>query len=183
MIALPESLSVGRLIGYYLTLASPTPFVCILGLISSNVAGYTKKTTVAALYLIGYCVGNIIGMSTTPCLLAIARANASVQGHRHSAPSMRPSTRRPRQLSWHASLPASSICTSSGGGIIDRTQRRPSSELSRAIRGSKTRSMSLLALPIHAVRPTDLTIGGLTSRTWRTQSLLTQCECLTYCIS
>ncbi|EZG04893.1 hypothetical protein H106_05156 [Trichophyton rubrum CBS 735.88] len=64
MIALPESLSVGRLVGYYLTLASPTPFVCILGLISSNVAGYTKKTTVAALYLIGYCVGNIIGPQT-----------------------------------------------------------------------------------------------------------------------
>jgi ACS family allantoate permease-like MFS transporter len=31
-------------------------------LISSNVAGYTKKTTVAAMFLIGYCVGNIIGM-------------------------------------------------------------------------------------------------------------------------
>ncbi|EEQ32054.1 membrane transporter [Microsporum canis CBS 113480] len=64
MIALPETLPVGRLVGYYLTLACPTPFVCILGLISSNVAGYTKKTTVAALYLIGYCVGNIIGPQT-----------------------------------------------------------------------------------------------------------------------
>lgn len=183
MIALPESLSVGRLVGYYLTLASPTPFVCILGLISSNVAGYTKKTTVAALYLIGYCVGNIIGMSKTSCLLVIVRANVSIQGHKHSAPSMPPSTRRPRQLSWHVSLPVWSICTSSGGGITDRTQRRPSSELSQATPRSKTRSMSRLPLPVHAVRPTDLTIDGLTSRTWRTQSLLTQCECLTYCIS
>ncbi|KKY36428.1 putative mfs allantoate [Diaporthe ampelina] len=52
---------VGRLIGYYLTQASPTPFVAILSLISTNVAGWTKKTTVAAMYLIGYCVGNIIG--------------------------------------------------------------------------------------------------------------------------
>lgn len=57
------------------------PFVAFLSLISSNIAGYTKKvqsgihcasqqvliilqTTVAAMYLIGYCVGNIIGPQT-----------------------------------------------------------------------------------------------------------------------
>ncbi|KAF2668275.1 membrane transporter [Microthyrium microscopicum] len=51
----------GRLAGYWLTQASPTPFVALLSLISTNIAGYTKKTTVAALYLIGYCAGNIIG--------------------------------------------------------------------------------------------------------------------------
>ncbi|CAG8889702.1 unnamed protein product [Penicillium egyptiacum] len=64
IVALPLSNNVGRLIGYYLTQASPTPFVALLSLISSNVAGYTKKTTVAALYLIGYCAGNIIGPQT-----------------------------------------------------------------------------------------------------------------------
>lgn len=53
--------NIGRLVGYYLTQASPTPFVAILSLISTNVAGWTKKTTVAAMYLISYCVGNIIG--------------------------------------------------------------------------------------------------------------------------
>lgn len=58
---LNDSQSVGKLIGYYLTQASPTPFVAILSLISTNVAGWTKKTTVAAMYLTGYCVGNIIG--------------------------------------------------------------------------------------------------------------------------
>lgn len=58
---LDDSQSVGKLIGYYLTQGSPTPFVAILSLISTNVAGWTKKTTVAAMYLIGYCVGNIIG--------------------------------------------------------------------------------------------------------------------------
>ena len=62
IVALPLSNKHGRLAGYYLTQASPTPFVALLSLISTNVAGYTKKTTVAALYLIGYCVGNIIGM-------------------------------------------------------------------------------------------------------------------------
>jgi ACS family allantoate permease-like MFS transporter len=63
IVALPLSNGSGRLAGYYLTQASPTPFVALLSLISSNVAGYTKKTTVAAMYLIGYCAGNIIGES------------------------------------------------------------------------------------------------------------------------
>ncbi|KAK6366454.1 Allantoate permease [Lithohypha guttulata] len=61
IVALPLQNNSGRLAGYYLTQASPTPFVALLSLISTNVAGYTKKTTVAALYLIAYCVGNIIG--------------------------------------------------------------------------------------------------------------------------
>lgn len=65
IVVLPLHNNVGRLIGYYMTQASPTSFVALLSLISSNVAGYTKKTTVAALYLIGYCAGNTIGISTT----------------------------------------------------------------------------------------------------------------------
>ena len=61
IVALPLSNNSGRLAGYYLTQASPTPIVALLSLLASNVAGYTKKTTVAAMYLIGYCIGNIIG--------------------------------------------------------------------------------------------------------------------------
>lgn len=61
IVALPLSNNGGRLAGYYMTQASPTPFVALLSLIATNVAGYTKKTTVAALYLIAYCAGNIIG--------------------------------------------------------------------------------------------------------------------------
>jgi MFS transporter, ACS family, allantoate permease len=64
IVALPLDNNGGRLAGYYLTQASPTPFVALLSLIATNVAGYTKKTTIAALYLIGYCVGNIIGPQT-----------------------------------------------------------------------------------------------------------------------
>ncbi|PNS20595.1 hypothetical protein CAC42_322 [Sphaceloma murrayae] len=64
IICLPLSNRYGMLIGYYLTQASPCPFVALLSLISTNVAGYTKKTTVAALYLIAYCAGNIIGPQT-----------------------------------------------------------------------------------------------------------------------
>ena len=45
IVALPLDNNSGRLAGYYLTQASPTPFVALLSLISTNVAGYTKKTT------------------------------------------------------------------------------------------------------------------------------------------
>ncbi|PSS25344.1 hypothetical protein M430DRAFT_33094 [Amorphotheca resinae ATCC 22711] len=64
IVCLPLSNAKGRLAGYYLTQSSPTGFVALLSLLSSNVAGYTKKTTVAALYLMGYCAGNIIGPQT-----------------------------------------------------------------------------------------------------------------------
>lgn len=69
LIALPDAARTGKLVGYYLTLAGTTPFVALLSLISSNIAGYTKKTTVAAMFLIFYCVGNIIG----ECVLDVAR--------------------------------------------------------------------------------------------------------------
>jgi len=61
IVALPLSNNGGRLGGYYLTQAAATPFVALLSLIATNVAGYTKKTTVATLYLVGYCVGNLLG--------------------------------------------------------------------------------------------------------------------------
>ncbi|KAI9836886.1 MAG: hypothetical protein M1819_001051 [Sarea resinae] len=64
IVALPLSNNSGRLGGYYLTQASPTAFVALLSLISTNVAGYTKKTTVAAIYMMFYCAGNIIGPQT-----------------------------------------------------------------------------------------------------------------------
>ncbi|KAI0456908.1 major facilitator superfamily transporter allantoate [Xylaria acuta] len=58
---LPSEIKGGRLAGYYLWGSSSTGFVCVLSLISSNIAGWTKKTTAAAMYLVAYCVGNIIG--------------------------------------------------------------------------------------------------------------------------
>ena len=39
VVALPTHLKVGRLIGYYLTLAAPTSFVSLISLIATNVAG------------------------------------------------------------------------------------------------------------------------------------------------
>ncbi|GFP51967.1 uncharacterized transporter C417.10 [Trichoderma asperellum] len=64
IVAIPLDKPAGRLAGYYLTQADAAPFVAILSLISTNVAGWTKKTTVAAMYLVAYCVGNIIGPQT-----------------------------------------------------------------------------------------------------------------------
>lgn len=61
IVALSLSNNHGRLAGFYLTQAGPAPFVALISLISTNVAGYTKKTTVAAIYFISYCAGNIIG--------------------------------------------------------------------------------------------------------------------------
>ena len=56
---------VGQLIGYYMLIGnSATALVLILSAISSNTAGYTKKTTVNAICLIGYCVGFLIGPQT-----------------------------------------------------------------------------------------------------------------------
>lgn len=45
IVGLPLDNNSGRLGGYYLTQASAMPFVAFLSLISSNVAGYTKKTS------------------------------------------------------------------------------------------------------------------------------------------
>lgn len=53
-----------RIAGFYLTMAIPAGEASIISLISSNVAGYTKKTTVSALFFVGYCVGNIVGPQT-----------------------------------------------------------------------------------------------------------------------
>ena len=61
IVGLPLSNNGGRLAGYYIANMSTAALVALISLISSNVAGYTKKTTVAALFFIAYCAGNIIG--------------------------------------------------------------------------------------------------------------------------
>ena len=52
IVALPFSNKGGRLAGFYISNTSTAAFVSVLSLISSNVAGYTKKTTVAAFSLL-----------------------------------------------------------------------------------------------------------------------------------
>lgn len=136
IVALPLTNNGGRLAGYYMTQASPTPFVAILSLISTNVAGYTKKTTIAALYLIGYCVGNIIGeffvgSQSLFCMRLQFRPDRKhnsnthkQQVHKHSAPLTPHATPPPRSRSSSAGARAWSTLPSSIGTIAGRTGRR-----------------------------------------------------------
>ncbi|KAF5234777.1 hypothetical protein FANTH_11966 [Fusarium anthophilum] len=58
---LPSSNSAGRYIGLILCASCANVFPMMLSLISSNVAGFTKKSTVNAVFFLGYCAGNIAG--------------------------------------------------------------------------------------------------------------------------
>jgi ACS family allantoate permease-like MFS transporter len=61
----PTAHRIGQLVAYYIILGnSPSPLILILSLVSTNVAGYTKKTTVNSLVLISYCGGFLIGPQT-----------------------------------------------------------------------------------------------------------------------
>lgn len=59
--ATPEAHKWTRLGGLWLFPAFAAGLPLTLSLIASNVAGYTKKTTVSAVLFVGYCVGNIVG--------------------------------------------------------------------------------------------------------------------------
>jgi MFS family permease len=106
IVALPLNNNSGRLAGYYLTQASPTPFVALLSLISTNVAGYTKKTTVAAMYLIGYCVGNIIGRCSLLCFNKFQAPNSYIKVRKLSAQGTHHVTFQLRLLSLYAGVSA-----------------------------------------------------------------------------
>ena len=87
IVALPLTNKGGRLAGYYMAQVSTVSLVALLSLIASNVTGYTKKTTVAALFLIAYCAGNIIGSSVFVLNRKDARLNdIFLQGHKLSMP-------------------------------------------------------------------------------------------------
>ncbi|KAI1092682.1 major facilitator superfamily domain-containing protein [Rostrohypoxylon terebratum] len=52
---------VGRLVGVWLLGTSPVGFMLVLGMLSKNVAGTTKRSVAAALVFIGYCTGQLLG--------------------------------------------------------------------------------------------------------------------------
>jgi ACS family allantoate permease-like MFS transporter len=54
MVGLPESHNAGRLVGYCISQASPASVTTLVSFFTTNVAGYTKKTTVAAISFIAY---------------------------------------------------------------------------------------------------------------------------------
>ncbi|WOO79402.1 putative transporter [Vanrija pseudolonga] len=61
MYATPEHKRMVRLAGYYICVPWFVTVPIALSLITSNVAGKTKKTTVNALFFISYCIGNLVG--------------------------------------------------------------------------------------------------------------------------
>ncbi|KAJ5261609.1 major facilitator superfamily domain-containing protein [Penicillium chrysogenum] len=61
---LPESQKLGRLGGLWLVSAFSSAFPTILSLVSSNITGHTKKSTVNSMVFVGFCVGYIIGPLT-----------------------------------------------------------------------------------------------------------------------
>ena len=58
--ALPQSATWARITGVWLLLCVPAAYAVLLSLISSNVAGTTKKTTTMLLCFVSFCVGNIV---------------------------------------------------------------------------------------------------------------------------
>ncbi|KAF1973297.1 MFS general substrate transporter [Bimuria novae-zelandiae CBS 107.79] len=64
LVGLPAHNKWGRLVGLWLCYFQGLGFSMSLTIVSSNVAGYTKKQLTGAALFTGYCVGNIIGPQT-----------------------------------------------------------------------------------------------------------------------
>lgn len=64
LVGLPRHNKWGRLVALWLCYFQGLGFSLSLTMVSSNVAGYTKKQLTAAVLFTGYCVGNIIGPQT-----------------------------------------------------------------------------------------------------------------------
>ncbi|KAH7317157.1 major facilitator superfamily domain-containing protein [Stachybotrys elegans] len=64
LVGLPNSNKWGRLVALWLCYFQGLGFSLSLTMVSSNVAGTTKKQLTASILFVGYCVGNIIGPQT-----------------------------------------------------------------------------------------------------------------------
>jgi MFS family permease len=64
LVGLPDSNKWGRLVALWLCYFQGLGFSMSLTIVSSNVAGFTKKQLTGAVVFTGYCVGNIIGPQT-----------------------------------------------------------------------------------------------------------------------
>ncbi|KAI0913128.1 allantoate permease [Ustulina deusta] len=64
LVRLPDENKWGRLVALWLCFFQGLGFSMSLTMISSNIAGSTKKQLTSAILFVGYCVGNIIGPQT-----------------------------------------------------------------------------------------------------------------------
>ncbi|RSL95380.1 hypothetical protein CEP52_012069 [Fusarium oligoseptatum] len=58
---LPNEEKLARLAGFWLIMAVAPAFPLMMSLSASNIAGFTKKSTVMAMIFLGYCAGNLSG--------------------------------------------------------------------------------------------------------------------------
>ncbi|KEQ64089.1 allantoate permease [Aureobasidium melanogenum CBS 110374] len=61
MWTLPSSVPWGRLVCLWITFTYTATWTLSMSVVTANTAGHTKKSTSAAMLLIGYCLGNFIG--------------------------------------------------------------------------------------------------------------------------
>ncbi|GAO52839.1 hypothetical protein G7K_6905-t1 [Saitoella complicata NRRL Y-17804] len=61
LVTLPTTAKGALLVGVYLLNSAPAGLPLIYGLMAANFTGYTRKATINALVLMGFCLGNIIG--------------------------------------------------------------------------------------------------------------------------
>ncbi|KAI2632859.1 allantoate permease [Xylaria nigripes] len=64
LVKLPDENKWGRLVGLWLCFFQGLGFSISLTMVSSNIAGSTKKQLTAVILFVGYCIGNIIGPQT-----------------------------------------------------------------------------------------------------------------------
>ena len=64
LVTLPSNNKWGRLVALWMCYFQGLGFSMSLTIVSSNIAGYTKKQLTGAALFTGYCVGNIIGPQT-----------------------------------------------------------------------------------------------------------------------
>ena len=69
---------VGRMVGLTLAVVYAINLPISLSIVTSNVAGFSKKSVVSSLLFIAYCVGNIVG---PPFFLASEEPSYPVSGH------------------------------------------------------------------------------------------------------
>lgn len=50
-----------KLVGFYLSYLTTASWACMSSVVSSNIGGHTKKITANTAFLVGFCVGNMIG--------------------------------------------------------------------------------------------------------------------------
>ncbi|GMF69302.1 unnamed protein product [Aspergillus oryzae] len=72
---LPSSKTAARIIGFYLINFFSAAWVQCIAMGTSNVAGYTKKATMAAGTFMGYSLGNIIGPLTFDAIYSTSMSN------------------------------------------------------------------------------------------------------------